>query len=167
MQIHIHYQRLDHRGLTIYEEDLVADDGERVETYKTLSPEVSRPLSESLRRDGLIAPDQTASAIRKYYFYQEPFDVLVFLDPAGNPLGYYSDTTTWLARHEGQYHLTDLFLDLWLRPTGEVQELDWDEFHHACQTGVLSAEHQTLARNTLQRLVTEAQAGIYPLKYIG
>jgi predicted RNA-binding protein associated with RNAse of E/G family len=161
----VHYTRPG-KGLTLYTEGLVSDDGHCLHTYTVLPDEIRRDLSHALRRDDLIAPTQTIASIRKFYFYTEPFNVLEFWDTEDRLAGYYSDLTDLLVKQADGYHLTDLFLDLWLTPDGTLRELDWDEFEEAVAQGVLTLEQQTLARTTMARLVAEVASGRYPAHYL-
>jgi predicted RNA-binding protein associated with RNAse of E/G family len=164
-QVQIHYHRIV-EGTTIYTEELVADDGRRLQTFVDMPEERRRLISEQLWGMGVLPRPQVVAAIRKYYFYNEPFDVLAFYDTAGRLAGYYSDVGLPLTRSNGEYHMTDLFLDLWLTPGGAVHELDWDEFEAACAAGALTPELQAHARATLARLLAEIKAGVYPARYI-
>lgn len=161
----IHYTRPG-KGLTLYTEGLVSDDGHCLHTYTVLPDEIRQNLSLVLRRDGLIAPSQTIASIRKRYFYAEPFNLLEFRDTEERLAGYYSDIATLLVKQDGAYHLTDLFLDIWLAPDGTLHELDWDEFEEAIEQGVLTPEQQALAREAMARLVAEIASGRYPAHYL-
>jgi predicted RNA-binding protein associated with RNAse of E/G family len=163
--IEIHYLRPG-KGLTIYQEDLVADDGARLTTYKRLPPDVSQRLTSALLAQRLIAPGQSAGAIRKHYFYDEHFNLLEFLDPAGEVLGYYSDIATPLRREAGHYATTDLFLDVWLVPGQPALGLDEDEFAAAAAAGLMTPEEQAEARRAYNRLLAEAVTGRYPHAYL-
>jgi hypothetical protein len=131
-----------------------------------LPAEQRRQISEQLWGMGVLPRPQVVAAIRKFYFYQEPFDVLAFYDTSGRLAGYYSDVGLPLTRSNGEYHMTDLFLDLWLAPDGTVYELDWDEFEAAGAAGALTLELQQHARAALARLLAEIKAGVYPARYI-
>lgn len=161
----IHYTRPG-KSLTVYTEGLVSDDGHCLHTYTLLPDEIRRDLSQALQRDNLIAPTRTIAAIRKRYFYTEPFNLLEFWDTEEHLAGYYSDLTTLLVKREDGYHLTDLFLDIWLTPEGVLRELDWDEFEEAVEQGILTLEQHTLARQAMARLVAETASGQYPTRYL-
>src|SRR5690606_6462237 len=105
---------------------------------------------------------QSVSAIRSHYFYHEYFDIIEWLGPDGAVAGYYSDIATPLRRVNGEYFVTDLFLDLWLVPGRPAVELDEDEFEAAIAAGLLTSEWQTQARRAFARLVDEARSGVYP-----
>ena len=165
MLITIHYTRPG-KGLTIYTEGLISDDGHCLHTYTVLPDDIRQNLSRALQRDNLIAPTQTIGAIRKRYFYNEPFNLLEFWDTEERLAGYYSDLTTLLVKRDDGYHLTDLYLDIWLTPEGTLHELDWDEFEEAVEQNILTPEQQTLARRAMARLVAEVASGQYPTRYL-
>ena len=167
MDVSVYYRRLDpERGTSVYTEGLLDDDGRRLKTYTLIPAEHRARVSGGLWRLGLLPRAQTLTSVRKHYFYAETFDVLVFYDQDGALAGYYSDITTPLTRVGADYHLTDLFLDIWLTPAGAFHELDWDEFEAARRAGQLTADLAETARATLSRLRAEFQAGRYPSAYL-
>lgn len=167
MNVTIHYQRLDpERGLARYTEALLADDGVQLVTRAVIPPERRAEVSAGLWRLGLLPAAQTLTTILKQYFYAENFDLLRFYDQHGALAGIYSDIATPLTRAGGAYHLTDLYLDVWVTPAGEFHELDWDEFEAAQAAGRLSPQLAETARQTLARLRAEFQAGRYPAAYL-
>ena len=166
MDVAIHYHRLSQRGLTVYVEDFVADDGVRLVTYKTLPDAIRASLSAVFWEQGLTQPPRQVGAVRKHYFYNEPFTVLEFYDPEGALIGYYSDIATPLTRINDEYHITDLFLDWWMPPGAPAQELDWPEFDEAIQTGALSPAQAAYARAAMARVREEIRAGVFPHQYL-
>jgi protein associated with RNAse G/E len=167
LDISVYYRRLDpERGTSLYTEGLVDDDGRRLKTYTVIPAEHRARVSGGLWRLGLLPRMQTLTSIQKYYFYAENFDLLVFFDQDHALAGYYSDVTTPLTRAGADYHLTDLFLDVWITPAGQFHELDWDEFDTAIQAGHLTPELAETARATLRRLRAEFQAGRFPSAYL-
>ena len=163
--VSIHYHRPG-KPLTIYEEDLISDDGVYLRTTKTLPPEISERLSRAMLKDNLISSEQRVLIVNKIYFFSEHFNLLEFRDTNGDLLGHYSDIGTPLTRIADGYAMTDWFLDIWLYPNGELRELDWDEFQEACAVGLLNLEEQRLAVKTMQRLKDEAAQNIYPSQYL-
>lgn len=163
----VYYRRLDpERGTHAYLEYLIDDDGARLRTQRVIPADYRAGVSAGLWRLGLLPAAQTLTSIRKHYFYGEPFDVLEFFDQDGGFAGYYSDITTPLTRSDGAYHLTDLFLDVWVTPDRQFHELDWDEFEAAAEQGLITGEQQALARATMARLRAEFATGVYPERYL-
>ena len=152
---------------TYYDEDLVAQDEISLRTFKTLPEDIVKNLSQALQKQNLIASDHRVATITKTYFFAEPFNLLEFRNSQGLLLGYYSDIGEPLIQlGEGNFQMTDLYLDIWLFPDGRLLELDWDEFEDAIQHQVITPPQAELARRAMQRLVEEAAHGIYPYKYL-
>lgn len=152
---------------TYYDEDLVAQDEISLRTFKTLPEDIVNSLSQALQKQNLIASDQRVATITKTYFFAEPFNLLEFRNSQGLLLGYYSDIGEPVIQlGEGNFQMTDLYLDIWLFPNGRLLELDWDEFEEAIQRQVITPAQAELARRAMQRLVGEAAKGIYPYKYL-
>lgn len=154
------------KGLTIYEEGFVSEDETCLRTFKQLPAEISERLSASLYQQGLIRSEQRVDTIAKTYFFAEPFNILEFRDPSSNLLGFYSDIGEPAKKlANGEYEMTDLFLDIWLLPDGTLLELDWDEFEDAIERNIINTAQANLARNTMQRLRDEVGQNIYPGNY--
>ena len=152
---------------TYYEDDFVAQDEMCLQTYKTLPENISEPLSQALRKQGLIGPLQRAVIITKTYFFAEPFNLLQFCDHDGTLLGHYSDIGQPVIQlTPNTFQMTDLYLDIWLFPDGRLLELDWDEFEEALQKQVITPAQADLARTAMQRLLHETAEGIYPTRYL-
>jgi len=154
------------KEVTFYEEDFFAQDETCIRTFKTLVDDISARLSESLIKQQLIQSGQRVGTISKVYFFTEPFNLLEFRDVNGALLGHYSDIGEPAIRiSPNEIQMTDLYLDIWLYPNGELLELDWDEFEEAIQKQVITLAQSELARTAMQRLITETKKGIYPSKY--
>ena len=154
------------KEVTYYEEDFLAEDETCIRTFKTLPEEISIRLSSALIKQELIQPSRRVGTIAKVYFFAEPFNLLEFRDLDGKLLGHYSDIGEHAIRvSENEIQMTDLFLDIWLHPDGRLLELDWDEFEEAIEKQVITSTQANLARNTMQRLISEIARGIYPSKY--
>jgi predicted RNA-binding protein associated with RNAse of E/G family len=132
-----------------------------------LPEDISLRLTDSLYKDGLIPQGVRVHTIVKTYFYDEPFNLLIFRDTEGNLLGHYSDIGEPVKKlGEGEYAMLDLFLDIWLMPDGTLLELDWDEFAEAVEQNLVTPAQAELARATLERLKIEIASGIYPRRYL-
>lgn len=154
------------KEVTYYEEGFYAQDETCIRTSKILPEDISIRLSKALVEQNLILPAQKVGTIEKLYFFNEPFNLLIFREMDGTLLGHYSDIgepAKQLSQTEIQ--MTDLFLDIWLFPDGRLLELDWDEFEAALQKLLITPEQAHLARNAMHRLVDETAKGIYPFKY--
>jgi len=152
---------------TYYDEDLVTQNEICLRTFKTLPKDIVENLSRALQKQNLIAADQSVATITKTYFFDKPFNLLEFRNPEGVLLGYYSDIGEPLIQlAEGNFQMTDLFLDIWLFPDGRLLELDWDEFDDAVQRQIITPAQADLARTAMKKLVEEAKHGAYPHQYL-
>jgi predicted RNA-binding protein associated with RNAse of E/G family len=98
-----------------------------------------------------------------FLYAGEPFDVGRIHDPRGRLTGYYCDMILPMEQiGSHRYAITDLFLDLWVSPTGQCTVLDRDEFEEAVGRGWVTTEQARLAERTLSKLFRLAQAGSFP-----
>jgi len=154
------------KDVTYYVEDFLAKDETCLQTFKILPEDISIRLSKALLEQNLIQPGKRVGSITKFYFFNQPFNLLEFRELDGALLGQYSDIGEPVAQvSPTEFQMTDLFLDIWLFPDGKLVELDWDEFEGAIEKQVITFAQANLARNTMKRLVDEATKGIYPDQY--
>lgn len=154
------------KEVVYYEEGFYARDESCLRTYKHLPDDISARLSQALLDQKLIQPGQRVGTISKVYFFAEPFNLLIFREMDGTLLGHYSDIGEPIIQlSPNKFQMTDLFLDIWLFPDGNLLELDWDEFEEALAKNIITSAQADLARSTMQRLVDETAKGIYPFKY--
>lgn len=165
MNVHIHLQRIG-KKTSVYSEGYVDDNGVRLKTCSVLPPEDCRTFSEIWWRGNLLPAGQIVGSVCKYLFYNEWFDVVELRAPNGDLLGYYCDICTPVVRSGLNYYLTDLFLDLWIEPDGETQELDWDEFEEAVAAHLIPDEWQQAAVDALQRLKDLSASGRLQNEYL-
>ena len=154
------------KEVTYYEEDFFSQDETCLRTFKTLPNDISERLSGSLVKQRLIQPGQRVGTISKVYFFAEPFNLLEFRALDGTLLGHYSDIgEPAIQLSPSELQMTDLFLDVWLFPDGQLLELDWEEFEEAIQKQVITPAQAGLARAAIQRLIEETARGLYPSRY--
>lgn len=150
-----------------YTENLVRDDGIRLDTQTIVPAEIAKPWSENKwQKAGMLKQGQIIHTVRKHHFYQEWFAIMELRDAQDELLGYYCDVVTPLVKRADGYFLRDLILDLWIYPDGSYMELDRDEFAALVQEGRVSLEDQRKAVEMMQRMVTETQSGVFPAKYL-
>lgn len=154
-KITIHLQRIG-KPARSYVEELVEDDGVQVRTLSILSAEVSASLSEQFCQQGKIPPGRFIHSAAKYLFYNETYSLVIFRDSAGELLGCYCDIVTPVQKVGRGYVLTDLMLDLWIDPEGNIQILDEAEFQAAALDGLIPPTLAEMAQSTLEQLT---QAG--------
>ena len=162
--ITIHFARIG-KPTRIFNDGFIEDNGNRLKTFSKLPAEIGEYLSGEFQAAGLLNPGKQISGVEKFMFYEEHFSIMRFVDDDRQVLGVYTDIATPLRRMGEQYHLTDLCLDLWLAPDERISILDEDEFEQACEDGLIEPGLAQTARLCLQRLVAEAETGIFPGRY--
>ena len=166
MKATIHFSRIG-KPDAIYTEGLVRDNGLRLDTCTVLPPEAAAVWSRSAwQAYGILSSGQVVHTIRKHHFYHEWFGIVELIDSSDILLGYYCDVLMPLRKVDGEYYLQDLLLDLWVFPDGSYVEMDWDELEEASRLGQISCELRQKAEETLQRIVAETRAGIFPTQYL-
>lgn len=89
-------------------------------------------------------------------------DIGRFHDAAGRFTGIYANILTPVERVEpGVWHTTDLFLDIFLGPTG-VRLLDEPDLEEAVRRGWVTAAAAAKARREADRLLSDARSGDWP-----
>jgi predicted RNA-binding protein associated with RNAse of E/G family len=166
MQVTIHYTRLHGKPLTLCTENLISDNEVRLKTQSTIAPEHRQSFAELWWKADLVPHGHYIASLTKHYFYNDWFDIPELRGDDGQVLGYYSDICTPIKKiGEGNYATTDLILDLWLSPTGQIKEQDWDEFHQAMADKLISPELAAQAQEVFHHLVNDARQGRYLLFY--
>lgn len=80
----------------------------------------------------------------------------------GTFTGYYANILTPVNVEGDVWHTTDLFLDVFVTPTGSVHLLDVDELDAAERAGWVDVEDSRRARMEADRLMQEAVDGVWP-----
>jgi predicted RNA-binding protein associated with RNAse of E/G family len=95
-------------------------------------------------------------------------DIGRFHTPAGELTGYYANILTPVEVRPGeggapdQWHTTDLFVDLFVTPAGEVHVLDLDELREAVDRGWVDPRAAASAEREVRRLARLARHGAWP-----
>jgi len=101
-----------------------------------------------------------------FLFKDRPFDVGRFYRPDGTWTGYYVDVlepVRWTGADPTTLEpMVDLFLDLWIAPTGQFMVLDEDEFADAIDQKRLTRDQVVHARRVLEELIRETERGWFP-----
>lgn len=151
----IHYLRPPDR-LEIFEQPLVHDgpDGK-----VTLKPAVE--LAAPMRVDGRVV-SENGSAIVWFTFPGLWHDIGRFHRADGTFTGLYANVLTPVEmRRDGDWHTTDLFLDVWLDDRG-ARVLDEDELEDALARGWLDRDTAERARREAEAIVRAARTGSWP-----
>lgn len=99
-----------------------------------------------------------------YTFPGRRYEVAAFHGPDGGLLGHYTNVILPPRIGDGEWEITDLFLDVWQpadRP-GEPRVLDRDELRRAEDEGAVDPEDGRRAREVAARVEARARAGEWP-----
>jgi len=156
MEVIINYLRPG-KGTARYIEGLVDSDATRIKTLSMVPGDFGRKWCEEVWwQNGCVAHGVVVGSVMKFLFYKEWFTVMQLIGINGDNLGYYLDIATPLRKVDGEFQLTDLFLDLWVWPDGKFMELDRDEFEEGFRMGLLTPYQYKKANqifNKLKRLI--------------
>jgi len=131
------------------------------------APAVKVTLAESvdfhppLRIDGGIVLEQ-GSPVVWFTFPGEWHDVGRFHRADGTFTGIYANILTPPDIRGLEWETTDLFLDVWIPPTGEVRLLDEDELEEALERGWLTPDTALRVRREADDLLDGARRGVWP-----
>lgn len=99
-----------------------------------------------------------------YTFPGRRYEVAAFHGPDGRLLGHYTNVVRPPRIGDGEWEITDLFLDVWQpadRP-GEPRVLDREELRRAEAEGAVDREEARRAREVAERVEARARAGTWP-----
>jgi hypothetical protein len=154
------------RATAQFVETLMSDDQQVVRTFRRIPSSEQAAFSRHFSQLPGLESGPLIGGIGKVLFYQETFNLLLLFEASGRFLGSYSDIASPLTRRPDGYHLTDWFLDVWIPYFGGLNILDEDEFEAAISADLLQPDEILTARQTLERLVQEYAAGVYPNSYL-
>lgn len=152
------YIRLPNRRYR-FDSELLHADAETIVLRHEIQP--SKPFV--FQGEEVIGPGYSAVW---FLFQGEPYDIGRFYRSDGTFTGYYVDILEpvhWTVEPELALEpLVDLFLDLWIAPSGEHAVLDEGEFEAAAQGRVLTPVQVDHARAALADLVAALADGTFP-----
>jgi len=93
-------------------------------------------------------------------------DIGRFHLPDGTFTGLYANMLTPVRVEGDAWHTTDLFLDLFITPTGDTHILDRDELDRAEAAGWVEPALAARARSEAERLVRQARQGSWPPRVV-
>lgn len=94
-------------------------------------------------------------------------DIGRFHRPDGTFTGLYANVLTPVRIEGDRWHTTDLCLDLFITPAGEIHVLDRDELDRAEAAGWIGPALADRARSEVERLLEGARAGTWPPAVVG
>lgn len=96
----------------------------------------------------------------KYVPEESNYAVLGIYDKDENLIEWYFDVIKGTGiTDEGKLYFDDLYLDIVVYPTGEIQLLDEDELEEALNDGIITKEEYDLAYKETKRLMKEIEEG--------
>jgi predicted RNA-binding protein associated with RNAse of E/G family len=148
------------RQTLVHEEDL--EDGGRVLITYMAEAGVPTPVTVA----GLTILEAASPAVW-FTFPDRHHDIGRFHTPAGELTGYYANVLTPVEVIPGDgapdtWRTTDLFVDLFVTPDGDVHELDRNELREALERGWIDDRTAAAADAELARLAGMARAGVWP-----
>lgn len=146
--------------VTVYEQELLYDDGKLIVSCASFRP------SASLRAQVPQLTDQEYQAIWSVVL-GEWHDLGRVYDFAGELVGYYCDIIRPAKRTAEGLEIDDLFLDLWVFPDRRYLALDEEEFSEARKQGWLDDSAAVRAREELESLIALAKSGHFPPAKVG
>ncbi len=159
--VHIHYLRPPDRE-QIFTQHLVWED-ERVKV--TFAADLT--LESPVRIAGKIVLE-TGSDVVWFTFPGAWHDIGTFHRADGSFAGTYANIVTpCVFEDAGVWRTTDLFLDIWIDPSGGVLTLDEDELKEAEAKGWVTSAVGRRARDEARALVGQAEAGLWPPAVVG
>ncbi len=159
--VHIHYLRPPDRE-RIYTQYLIYEEEDVRVTY---AHDLS--FESPIRIAGAIVLE-TGSEVIWFTFPGAWHDIGIFHRADGSFTGTYANILTPCVFEEGGvWRTTDLFLDLWIDPTGDLLTLDEDELQEAEENGWVDPDTARRAREEVSTLSAQAAAGLWPPEVVG
>jgi len=155
--VRIHYLRPpDHEE--VFVQDLVHDTDE---VKITLATDLDVP--DPVRVHGRVVLESGSDAVW-FTFPGLWHDIGRFHRADGTFTGIYSNVLTPLVFEEGGtvWRTTDLYLDVWLEPGGEISVLDEDQLVEALDRGWIGLGTAERARLEVRRILESRKAGAWP-----
>jgi predicted RNA-binding protein associated with RNAse of E/G family len=145
--------------LSVFHATLLHESEEYIVLTHTVHP--SQPVIQ-LGKPALL----DGSSITWFLFKDRSYDVGLFYLPDGTWSGYYIDLTEpvhWEGSNAGTLEtVVDLFLDIWIAPSGEHELLDEDELVLAEAHGWVTAAQVAHAYRAREDVLAEMKAGTFP-----
>ncbi len=159
--VHIHYLRPPDRE-QIFTQHLIHEE-ERVKITYARDLRLEAPI-----RIAEAVVLETGSDAIWFTFPGAWHDIGLFHRADGSFTGTYANILTPCVFEEGGvWRTTDLFLDLWIDPTGELVRLDDEELEEAEAKGWVDRDTAERARQEATTLSVQAAAGLWPPEVVG
>jgi predicted RNA-binding protein associated with RNAse of E/G family len=154
--VSIHYRRPPDR-LEVFTQRLLVDDPEVKVTFAQ-----NVPFDPPILIEDRVVLEAGSDAV--WFTFPEVWhDIGRFHRADGTFTGVYANILTPpLIRDDGIWHTTDLFLDVWVSPIGELTILDEDQLEEALALEWISPEQAVRAQEEVARIQTCLEAGSWP-----
>jgi predicted RNA-binding protein associated with RNAse of E/G family len=120
------------------------------------------PFDPPIRIHGDVALEAGSDAIW-FTFPDTWHDIGRFHLADGTFTGIYANILTpAVFLPDGVWETTDLYLDVWVTPEGELSVLDEDQLREALERGWVSEDQAARARTELEHIVSAAEQGRWP-----
>ncbi len=154
--VHIHYLRPPDRERVYTQYLIYEEEGVKVTYAHDLN-------LESPKRIAGAVVLETGSEVIWFTFPGAWHDIGIFHRADGSFTGTYANILTPCVFEEGGvWRTTDLFLDLWIDPIGDLLILDEDELEEAEVKGWVDPDTAQRAREEIRALSAQAAAGLWP-----
>jgi uncharacterized protein len=159
--VHIHYLRPPDRE-KVYTQYLIhEEEAVRVTYAQDLDLRAPMRIAEAVVLE-------TGSDVIWFTFPGAWHDIGLFHRADGSFTGTYANILTpCVFEPGGVWRCTDLFLDLWIDPTGDFSRLDDDELDEAEMKGWVDPDTAQRAREEATTLSAQAAAGLWPPEIVG
>ena len=154
-EVCIHYHRPPDREEIFYQKTVLT----RKEVIVTLAESITVDLPMTIEEQIVL---ETGSPIVWFTFPGAWHDIGSFHRADGTFTGFYANVITPVKIEENTWHTTDLYLDLWLSPSGDARLLDEDEFEEAVAQGCIDQPTAHRAREEAENLLDGARQGEWP-----
>ena len=159
--VHIHYLRPPDREQVFTQHLIHEEEGVKVTYAHDLKVDPPMRIAEAVVLE-------TGSEAIWFTFPGAWHDIGLFHRADGSFSGTYANILTPCVFEEGGvWRTTDLFLDIWIDPSGNLLVLDEDELEEAEAKGWVEADTARRARDEITRLSAKAAAGLWPPAVVG
>ncbi len=159
--VHIHYLRPPDRA-EVFRQQLVLD---RDDVKVTLAQDLD--FDPPIEIEGALALETGSSAVW-FTFPDRWHDIGLFHRADDTFTGTYANILTPPVIGDGHvWQTTDLFLDVWIEPSGRLRVLDRDQFDQAVAADWIDAETASRALSEVEAIVQEHGDGRWPPTVVG
>jgi predicted RNA-binding protein associated with RNAse of E/G family len=155
MRIHLIYKRIPNRVLE-RDDEVIADFGNIVVAKSKFSG-----MLAPLFVNGVRVIDNGYGMVY-FAFVGENYDILKVYDEKGNFKGLYIDVLAYTKRYNNTLEMLDLFLDVFVFPSGETFLLDEDELEMALNYGLIDRKTFDFAYHVARHILEKLKRKEFP-----